>query len=353
MSESQDEVRQLVAEVLAEACTAELVEASEGGWADGLWKVIAELGFTAVGIDEERGGSGGDLEDAAAVIRVAASFAAPLPLSHTLIVAPFARSTFGLEHREGPSAVAIDSELTATAEGAGWRLHGTISEVPYGRAADSVVLIGVAADGALIAAQVHGSELVWTTAENGAGEPRDSATVDIVADDVATIPASEAACVQSLIRDRDAISLSWAMVGAMERVRDLTVEYTTQREQFGRALARFQAVKQLASVIAGEIAVTAAAASAATRLLMHSQNQAGFAVAAARLRAAGAVAPVAQAAHQLHGAIGYTREYPLHQYTRRLWSWRDEGLSERQWMSVTGERGLANGADRLWEAIAV
>lgn len=353
MSDSQDEVRQLVAEVLAEACTAELVESSEGGWADGLWKVIAELGLTAVGIDEEQGGSGGDMEDAAAVIRVAASFAAPLPLSHTLIVAPFVRSTFGLEHREGPSAVAIGSSLSATAEGSGWRLRGMISEVPYGRVADSIILIGVAADGALIAAQVQGSDLVWTTAENGAGEPRDSANIDIVADDASAVPPSEATRVQSLIRDREAISLAWSMVGAMERVRDLTVEYTTQREQFGRALARFQAVKQLASVIAGEIAVTAAAASAATRLLVHSEGQAGFAVAAARLRAASAVAQVSQAAHQLHGAIGYTREYPLHQYTRRLWSWRDEGLSERQWMTVTGERGLANGADRLWEAIAV
>lgn len=353
MSDSQDEVRDLVAEVLTEACTAELVESSEGGWADELWKVMAELGLTAVGIDEEYGGSGGDLEDAAAVIRVAASFAAPLPLAHTLIVAPFVRSTFGLAHREGPSAVAVDSDLSATAEESGWRLRGTIVDVAYGRVADSMILTAIAADGALIAAQVQGSDLVWTTAENGAGEPRDSANIDIVADDVATVPASDAARIQSLIRDREAISLAWAMVGAMERVRDLTIDYTTQREQFGRALARFQAVKQLASVIAGEVAVTAAAVGAATRLLVDGENQAGFAVAAARLRAAGAVAPVSQAAHQLHGAIGYTREYPLHQYTRRLWSWRDEGLSERQWMTVTGERGLANGADRLWESIAV
>jgi alkylation response protein AidB-like acyl-CoA dehydrogenase len=75
--------------------------------------------------------------------------------------------------------------------------------------------------------------------------------------------------------------------------------------------------------------------------------------AAARAVAAACAGAVATGAHQLHGAIGVTQEYPLHRLTRRLWAWRDEDGSQRRWEETVGaEVLLGDGDDGLWSLIA-
>ena len=53
-----------------------------------------------------------------------------------------------------------------------------------------------------------------------------------------------------------------------------------------------------------------------------------------------------EAVHQAHGAIGFTREYGLHHYTRRLLAWRDEHGTDAHWAIELGRRVAAHGA--LW-----
>ncbi|MCW2721746.1 MAG: putative acyl-CoA dehydrogenase, partial [Pseudonocardia sp.] len=62
---------------------------------------------------------------------------------------------------------------------------------------------------------------------------------------------------------------------------------------------------------------------------------------------------VATAAHQVHGAMGITREHVLHTVTRRLWSWRDEGGTQREHEQRLGELVLAaDGSDvELWAVV--
>jgi alkylation response protein AidB-like acyl-CoA dehydrogenase len=62
-----------------------------------------------------------------------------------------------------------------------------------------------------------------------------------------------------------------------------------------------------------------------------------------------AATEVARSAHQLHGAMGVTREHPLHLATRRLWSWRDEWGSEQDWAAAIGAQARALAADPLWD----
>jgi acyl-CoA dehydrogenase len=57
---------------------------------------------------------------------------------------------------------------------------------------------------------------------------------------------------------------------------------------------------------------------------------------------------VARLAHQVHGAIGTTREHPLHRLTLRLWSWRDDFGSERHWQQELGRLVLDSDP---WEVI--
>jgi len=72
---------------------------------------------------------------------------------------------------------------------------------------------------------------------------------------------------------------------------------------------------------------------------------------AAKIRAGEAAGKVAEIAHQVHGAIGFTHEHSLHRLTPRLWSWRDEFGTESHWSRELGRAVLASGADALWPTI--
>jgi alkylation response protein AidB-like acyl-CoA dehydrogenase len=76
-----------------------------------------------------------------------------------------------------------------------------------------------------------------------------------------------------------------------------------------------------------------------------------LALAAAKIRAGEAAGAVAEIAHQVHGAIGFTEEHSLHYLTRRLWSWRDEFGHEGFWAAELGRRVAEAGPDQLWPLI--
>jgi acyl-CoA dehydrogenase len=61
---------------------------------------------------------------------------------------------------------------------------------------------------------------------------------------------------------------------------------------------------------------------------------------------------VAAHCHQAHGAIGMTQEYPLHRWTRRLWSWRAEFGSAHFWSRQVGAAVRSRGPDGLWPMVS-
>jgi acyl-CoA dehydrogenase len=67
----------------------------------------------------------------------------------------------------------------------------------------------------------------------------------------------------------------------------------------------------------------------------------------AKIRAGEATGKVAETAHQVHGAIGFTLHHPI----RRLWSWRDEFGAESHRSRELGREVMAAGADALWPTI--
>ena len=54
-------------------------------------------------------------------------------------------------------------------------------------------------------------------------------------------------------------------------------------------------------------------------------------------------------AHQVHGAIGFTRDYPLQQLTRRMMAWRSEGGNDAYWSARIGKQALEWGGTGLWD----
>jgi alkylation response protein AidB-like acyl-CoA dehydrogenase len=118
--------------------------------------------------------------------------------------------------------------------------------------------------------------------------------------------------------------------------------------QFGKPIGKFQALQQNLAVFAEEAAAANCAGQAAFAAADKYDGDAGFETAAAKLRANMAIGIGTSVAHQLHGAIGFTREYHLHPLTRRLWSWRSEFGNDRLWSQRLGEQVVAAGADAFW-----
>ena len=147
---------------------------------------------------------------------------------------------------------------------------------------------------------------------------------------------------------------SQQMAGALEQILDLSLTYARDRVQFGRPIARFQAIQHNLASLAGEVAVAGAAAdTAASAIIRHGidDQRTLFAVAAAKIRAGEAAGAGAAIAHQVHGAMGFTREYSLHHSTRRLWAWRDDFGAESVWAMRLGRMATKAGAQALWPAL--
>lgn len=136
------------------------------------------------------------------------------------------------------------------------------------------------------------------------------------------------------------------MAGAMQAALDLSVQYTRERQQFGKALSTFQAIQQQLAVFAEETAATNMAAAAACRAA--DRGDAALEIACAKLRANIAVGTATTVAHQVHGAMGFTAEYRLHHFTRRLWQWRSEFGNDRYWADTLGTMVAARGSQGYW-----
>jgi acyl-CoA dehydrogenase len=143
-----------------------------------------------------------------------------------------------------------------------------------------------------------------------------------------------------------ALLRSVQMAGALERTLEYALLYANERVQFGRAIGKFQAIQHLLAVLAGQVAASSAAADAAVESSREVPD--AFMVPVAKARIGEAAGRAAEIAHQVHGAMGYTREHNLHYVTRRLWSWRDEFGNETHWQTRLGRMIAEKGADALW-----
>jgi alkylation response protein AidB-like acyl-CoA dehydrogenase len=312
-----------------------------------LWSTITELGWPLVGVAEQAGGAGGDLADAAELAAGIGRHAIALPLVETGLTA-WALAAAGLPVdavRAGATVVVGDpGELRLGSVSGAWRLDGVLAGVRWVPAVPRVLVVGVGEDAVHVALLDRSAVQVDRT-ENLAGEPVGVLRLDgvIVADTaVAVGPAGLAA---DLV-DRAALLRAAAIGGAIERACRLVTAHAQTRHQFGRPLIALQAVAHLLADLAVERDLVGAAVVAALDAPGPSS------AAAARATAARSAGVVAAGAHQVHGAIGITREHPLHKVTRRLWAWRDEDGSQRHWELRVGREVLAGQADdALWSLV--
>ena len=296
-----------VHELLRDVCDTDALRAawdSPDGRVPGLWKRLADVGVTGLTVPERYGGAGLDLTWALPVLTAAGHAAVPEPLVETMAAAQVLGRAGGAVADEWLPRVADGSAVVAL----GLEPGGV---VPAAELADLLVLADGEALWALPAAAVQVRSLPAADKGVRLGEvtwSRDDA--------VARIDAGFAGAAYDWV----AVAVAAQLAGVGGAMLDTAVRYAQQREQFGRAIGSFQAIKhQLADVyVALSFArpvIGRAAWSVVNDLPTRARDasHAKHAVSVAAGRAA-------RTALQVHGGIGYTFEHDLHMWLKRTWT---------------------------------
>jgi len=296
-----------------------------------LWVPVEQAGFPLLLVPEADGGFGGSWRDAFAVLRLAGYHALALPVGEAIIAA-WLLGRCGLEQPGGP--VTIASRVTGALDNG--HFTGSVASVPWGAEATAILAV---TDGRLIVLNVSDAASIEPH-QNPADEPRDTLHFTGAAVAHAQYDADLTA-LGALIRTAQ-------IAGAMDAALAVSVAYANDRVQFGKPIGKFQTVQHNLAVFAEEAAAVNCAGQAAFAAADKYDGAAAFEVAAAKLRANMAIGIGTSTAHQVHGAIGFTREYSLQPLTRRLWSWRSEFGNDRFWSDILGKLVIAAGPDAFW-----
>ncbi|WP_019925624.1 acyl-CoA dehydrogenase family protein [Nocardia sp. BMG111209] len=289
----------------------------------------ARHGWSGLEIPEDLGGAGVTFAETAVVLEELGRAAAASEYLGTALGTAALTAATGAHRDELLAAVAAgdtsvtvalpgeDAEFTAAyrlrRDGERWILTGRAEFVPDALTADRVLLIAADPAGTPVLVHLPGATLA-RTAVPVVDESRSFGT--IVADDLNVtddallrFPGDPHAAARS-VHDRAALAVACDSLGIAEAMLAATVDYAKVREQFGRPIGSFQAVKHACADMFVHTAV-------ARRLVGAAIAGDGAAIAMAAAYTCAAAVEVAGAAMQLHGGIGYTWESGIHRYLKR------------------------------------
>jgi alkylation response protein AidB-like acyl-CoA dehydrogenase len=296
-------VREVLAEA-ADSASLRLAWDSDDGRIPGLWGQLADLGVPGLLIPERFGGLGLDLGSALPVLIESGRAALPEPLVETLVGAALLAADGGPLAQRWLPAVAEGTAVIAVALGPG----ELISALPW---ADLVVLRDPAGEVYAVEAadlDVHDEPSIDRGVRLATAALRPTAASRVVAAD------ADAAF------DLAVVAVAAQLVGLAEAMLDRSVAYARQREQFGRPIGSFQAVKhQLADCYVANAFARPVVARAAWSVVTGCATR-GRDASHAKHAASVAASRAARTALQVHAGIGYTYEHDLHIWMKRTWS---------------------------------
>ncbi|WP_127817762.1 acyl-CoA dehydrogenase family protein [Microbacterium sp. CPCC 204701] len=302
LSEEQREFRDAVAGLCARSAPPARALAHAGGdddLADAIWAELAELGVMGAAVPEEFDGLGLPAEVLAPILELAGRHALAIPLLETLAVAlPLLTLTSDEELRRTWLPALAAGELRAAVQ------YAPGDPVAFGATADLLLLRERGCWSLVPAAAVEADALA------SIDPARPLAKVRVA--DVARVPIPLSDDARDAVESSIEVGVASALVGVSARILEMTVEHVAQRQQFGRPIGSFQAVKhKLADIwMAVESARSASWYAAHRACVPDGDGELPSAV--ARVAAVQAADLAGQDGLQLHGAIGFTWEYPLH-----------------------------------------
>lgn len=315
-------------DVLADQCTPAVVRAIEHGGRTApataaLWEQLESTGLADAMLSEDDGGAGLGLAAAFGVLEQCGAHALPLPLGETMVARALLAQA-GVARPTGSITLARGERLPDGGVRCALVRGGQVADHVLVQAGSAWHLLATADAQAAPQALALDAALAWTAAQV---EAAPGVVVD-AAQDARTLQAAVVAA---------------QMAGALKVVFDRTLQYANERQQFGRPIGKFQAIQHQLAVMSEHVF----AARMAAQLGCHTEDGQGvrperLRVATAKARCSEAALAVCEFAHAIHGAIGFTEEYDLQLFTRRLHAWRQTAGSEAYWHGVAGEALLAH-----------
>lgn len=313
------------------------------------WRRAAELGWTSLLVPEELGGgsvSDSGLADLALVAEQLGKTVAPGPLAPVSVVLaalvecadrqPHIATIEALMSGEivaswavsepGRGWAPLDPSVTATATGSGYRIDGTKDRVEAG--SQSAVLLVVARCGDEVR-----QFLVPTDAPGVTIVPQQSVDMVkqyarvrfdgvVVEESAAVGTAAETAALVERQGQIAQILQCAEVVGILQTVFDLTVQWALDRHTFGRPLASYQALKHKFADMKLWLEACRATTAAAVADVAANSPGAGLSASIAKSYVGEMAGQIVQACVQMHGGIGVTWEHDLHLYLRRVTLYR-------------------------------
>ncbi len=337
---------------------------AQRGYDAEFWKVLCnQVGVAAIGLPTHLGGAGYGTAVLGVVAHELGRLLAPVPYTASTVFATGllveagadADVVDGLTDGSRTAAAALTGDggmwrpgavtLTARCTDGGWYIDGTVRHVLNGTAAD-VLVVAAALNEGLGLFLLNGTRTgISVASEQVLDGTRPMATITFAAapaERLASAAAAEDLIVHNL--DRALAILSAEQVGACERVLEIATEYACTREQFGRPIGSFQAIKHRCADALVALEFARSASQAALQALDSDSGDAGWLASMAKAVCSEALRDAAHANVQIHGGVGYTWENSAGLYLKRARS--DEvifGNPGLHWNRVA-EHALAPGA---------
>jgi alkylation response protein AidB-like acyl-CoA dehydrogenase len=317
------------------------IERSDDGFDAETWAALAKTGLLGAALPEEAGGTGGGIIEACLLLEQQGKRVTSVPLLWTVVAAAMPVARFGSRAQRDrwlPGVVAGDAVLTAALieldahdprspvttarkSGSGWKLSGVKIGVPFARRADAILVPARTDEGSvavfLVERGAAGAKLTREETMSWQPDARlDLADVEVAADAVLG-SVDTGGQVLDWIVDHATVGLCAIATGVCQEALRITAEYTSNRKQFDKPIAMFQAVGQrMADGYIDNEAVALAMWQAATRLAdgMPSAKE----VATAKFWAAEAGSRIGHTGLHIHGGISIDVDYPIHRYF--LWA---------------------------------
>lgn len=306
------------------------------GFAHETWRRLAgDLGVGGLLVPEEYGGLGLTLTEGSLVLEEAARALYDGPVLSAAVLAPEALLATGdrdacerqlpaVARGEGGLALAIDDageeygKAAALHGPGGWEITGVKTAVIDAGAADTLLVTADDGRGGFGLFEV-GNEgaSVETVALDVLDTTRQQSRVTFRAAPAQRLGDDFRHGIERML-DVGAVAAAAEALGASERAFELAVEHARIREQFGRPVGAFQAVKHMCAEMLVRIESQRASVRAACLALDSGQEEAHEAASVAKAYSSTAATAVVETAIQVLGGIGFTWEHPAHLYLRRV-----------------------------------
>ena len=346
LTEEQEMLKKTARDFLTEKCPKKFVkqiEESETGYSPELWQEMAELGWMGLAFPEKYGGGDMSFLDLTVLLEEMGRACLPGPFFSTVVLGGLPILDLGSEEQKQeylpklirgekiftlaltepgyPHYDASSIKVKATSDGGNYIINGTKLFVPDAHIADYLLCVAGTKpkdEITIFLADAKNPKIKYTVLKTIA----DDKLCEVVFDQM-PVPKVNIlgqlnqgwGAVQKIIQ-RAAVGKCCEMVGNLQRVLEMTVDYAKERKQFDRPIGSFQIIQHYCADMATDVDGARFSTYQAAWLLSE-ELPCTKEVAIAKAWTSQASQRVVALAHQIHGAIGVTIEHDLHYYTKR------------------------------------